>query len=294
MYHFKTSTSFSLLCTCSIALVFGGWFFHAMATDYAADSPQSTNEINLVEATKPYKIYDLTMHIPASWKVESSFTQENDNQTKGGSLRALDLSRSLSYPRNIELRVISEQIYADHTSTQLLQKTIQRNFSASNRQIQNYQFNGSRYIKVAKTEDATLLFSTFRISDQEYGHIHLAIPRHNYYYLFTYTDLNALISQNTDESFEMFWNIISQLELPERSIFSDRSIELIIIFFAFLCALLCIWRLSLWHKTSNKQQYTLDATEDEEYPQSKQDIAYDNELPESDLLYLDDEDSKAG
>ena len=193
----------------------------------------------LKEPSKPHKIYDMTLHLPQSWKVDKQF---NENPgIKYGSLMAVDQNKTLTYPRNLEVRVIDETIYADSHSEEKLKTFIPRKFSKAHRGIQNYKIEGSEIVKVGGTEEAILLFSSFRLAEDDMSHIHVALPRKGYYFLLTYTDIKSLV-HTTSESYEVFWNILQQIEMPSSSLFTHRTSGLMVVFIALaalLATLLC-------------------------------------------------------
>lgn len=209
-----------------------------------------SDELVLKQPVKAHQIYEMTLYIPQSWKVDSEFSERSS--VKHGSLMAVDQARHLSYPRNLEVRIIPEIIYADPTSRDHLKAFLPRKFSKAHRGIRNYKIDGTEIIKIAGTEDAILLFSSYRLAEDDMSHVHVAIPRRDYYFLLTYTDIKDLVGTSS-ESYQTFWNIIQQIKLPARSVFAKRTSGLVIVIIALVALLFLFLSLSYMRKRRSMQ-----------------------------------------
>jgi len=216
--------------------------------------PYDAHNLTLSEPYKEHQIYELAVKIPASWKIDESF--QDDDRLKQGSLMAIDLSKDLDYPRNLEIRVIPENIHADSNGREHLQKYLKMKFVGGHRGIKQYKTDGAEFIKVGpeKSEDALLLFSSFLLGDSKMSHIHLAIPRNGYYFLFIYTDIKSRVADNSSESFDVFWNIVSHIQLPQRSIWSNRNNAMFMLAAFFVLMLLSLCLFFIFHKKSFKKK----------------------------------------
>ena len=166
---------------------------------------------------KVHEIYDLKIPIPVGWKISKNLSE--DPELKSGSVLAVDYSKQLNYPRNIEIKVIPDSVVANSYYTEKITKSLLQKFSASYRGLSDYETVHSefRYISDVKS---ILLFSHFRLSGSEMSHLHLILPRSGYYYLITYTDFKARLKSSADESFEVFWSMAEEISVPSQTFFS--------------------------------------------------------------------------
>ena len=167
--------------------------------------------VNLSTPMKSHNIYDLTISLPTHWQVSKNLS--DDPSVKEGAVRAVDYSKNLNYPRNIEIKVMSESISANHFYSQKISHVLKRKFMASYRSLTNYETVHTDIVDVAGRK-AIMLISHFRYDGSDMAHVHLAIPNSGHYFLVTYSDLRSLLSHNSDQSFELFWNIAEQISLP--------------------------------------------------------------------------------
>lgn len=178
---------------------------------------ESSHAVNQSLPMSTHQIYDLSIPIPVHWKVSRDLS--DDESVKSGSFLAIDHSKSLNYPRNIEIKVIGESVSANHYYAEKISKALHQKFLGSYRGLDEYNTVHSEVTKISNVK-SILLFSHFWLSGSEMSHVHLVVPRSEYYYLITYTDFKSRLSSSSDESFEVFWSIAENISLPSESFFS--------------------------------------------------------------------------
>lgn len=164
-----------------------------------------------------HEIYDLKIPLPVDWKISKNLS--DSTQTKSGSVLAVDYSKQLTYPRNIEIKVIPESIVANSYYMQKMQSSLRQKFSASYRTLSDYETVHAEITEVSNVK-SMLLFSHFSLSGSDMTHVHLVVPRSDYYYLITYSDFRSRLKSSSDESFEMFWSMAGELSVANQTIFS--------------------------------------------------------------------------
>ena len=203
-----------VICTFTFRLVMAGVLSLLMA-GYAYGKTYQT--VNLSTPMKAHNIYDLSISLPTHWQVSKNLS--DDPSVKEGAVRAVDYSKNLNYPRNIEIKVMGESISANHFYSQKIAHVLKRKFMASYRSLTNYETVHTDIVDVAGRK-AIMLISHFRYNGSDMAHVHLAIPNSGHYFLVTYSDLRSLLSHNSDPSFELFWNIAEQISLPSHHFLS--------------------------------------------------------------------------
>lgn len=166
---------------------------------------------------KVHEIYDLKIPLPVDWKISKNLS--DSTQTKSGSVLAVDYSKRLTYPRNIEIKVIPESVDANRYYMQKMQSSLRQKFSASYRSLSGYETVHAEITEVSNVK-SMLLFSHFNLAGSDMTHVHLIVPRSDYYYLITYSDFRNRLKSSSDESFEMFWSMAGELSVADQTIFS--------------------------------------------------------------------------
>ena len=190
---------------------------------------QYSGDKNLSHSMKTYSVYDLQVDLPTNWKVESGFDQKSAQRK--GSLLAIDNSKQLNYPRNLEIKVIPERLYINSSSIDDLKDYIKTRMKSSYRGLKDFYYDESRSIKINNKFNTIMIFASFRLNDSEFTRIHLAIPYGRYYFLLIYTDLTGMLTNADSESFEIFWNVVESINLPKKTFFTGtaRSISLVLL-----------------------------------------------------------------
>ena len=193
---------------------------------------------NLSYEPKTHKIYDLKIDIPKSWKIQSGFDHNTDQRK--GALLAVDDNKKLTYPRNIEVKVIPDSLYINTGAIKDLKEFIKRRVLSSHRGLSVYNYDQSDTIKLNDRINAIIIYASFSLNDSELRRIHLAIPYGRYYFLITYTDLRALLVSNESPSFEVFWSVVSSIDLPKRAVFAGNIQSIIVLLSIFIAIVMLI------------------------------------------------------
>jgi hypothetical protein len=176
-----------------------GYFPRVMKIAYAEERPI------VVNADVVVNLADLEMPIPTSWRVDKS---------KKNSLLAVDKEANGNYFKNLTVRKFEGKIFIDEISADKFSDLVKIKYPLAASSIRNYENQDPEFVKLANGNDGIMIYSTFSMSGLDMMHIHLIVSSDFNHYLITFTDLYESISSEDSASFQLAWELMSNVQVP--------------------------------------------------------------------------------
>lgn len=167
----------------------------------------STVDISAVEVSAQalHTVYGLEVAVPSNWK---TLKEEN------GKLVAIDEVLTDGYKRNLIVMSFEGETYIDEISAKRFQGLVNTQYKKGLKSVTDYLTQEPEFVTLENGNEAILMYSSFSLNGQDLMHIHLVVSSMKRHFLVTYTDLHSHLSGENSESFQLAWNILSNISVP--------------------------------------------------------------------------------
>lgn len=159
----------------------------------------------IVDADVIAELGELEIPIPTSWKIDKS---KNDR------LLAVESGVNTTYKKNIAVRRFEGKIFIDDISAKRFSELVEIKYPMASNSIVNYRNQEPEYVTLENGSEAILIYSSFSMTGIDMMHMHLVVSTEMSHFLVTYTDLYESVSKEESESFQLAWNMLSNVKVP--------------------------------------------------------------------------------
>ena len=159
----------------------------------------------IVDADVIAELGEFEIPIPTSWKIDKS---------KKDRLLAVESGANTTYKKNIAIRRFEGKIFIDDISAKRFSELVEIKYPMASNSIVNYRNQEPEYVTLENGSEAILIYSSFSMTGIDMMHMHLVVSAEMSHFLVTYTDLYESVSKEESESFQLAWNMLSNVKVP--------------------------------------------------------------------------------